>query len=270
MRTALKDNPARLAARRYSFMNQDPHTDSSSPVEIDVSEVVGASAGAAEAERPEFMALLELLPPYTADDVHKAYKARALAAHPDRGGSKDDFLKLQQAYEQAQEYVRFSEGRRHWLAKQVEPYLKQTEIIDEVERRKGSVTVEKVDWMQRSFGDFATLAERLRNIDLRDAPDGDEFLEFLATQGEHLRFLTELDLAGSRISDAGLVQLRCLHGLQRLNLARTPITAAGLEILADLPDLAWVNVGGTKVGWWGRWRLGSRFPLVEFASDPDA
>ena len=38
------------------------------------------------------MIVLGLLPPYSLDDVHKAYKAKALIAHPDRGGAAADFL----------------------------------------------------------------------------------------------------------------------------------------------------------------------------------
>lgn len=216
--------------------------------------------------RPEFMVLLELLPPYTADDVHKAYKARALKAHPDRGGSKDEFIRLQDAYEQAQEYVKFNEGRRHWLANQVEPYLRQQEVIAEVENRGGTVGVEKVDWMQKSFGDFAQLAERLRLITLHDSDEGDEFLKFLASQSAHLRFLNTLDLAGSQVTDAGLLQVRHLRGLQRLNLARTRVTARGLSVLRSLRDLEWLNLAGTAVGWWGRWRLKRRCPTVEIAT----
>jgi DnaJ domain len=228
----------------------------------------GNPAGGEEFVRPEFMILLGLLPPYSTDDVHKAYKARALKAHPDRGGSKEQFVKLQEAYEQAQEYVRFSAGRRLWLANQVEPYLQQQEIIQEIESRHGSVQVEKVDWMQRSFGDFATLAERLREIDLRDATDGDEFLKFLGTQSQHLRFLTRLDLSGSDVTDAGLIQLRHLRGLQRLNVARTRVSMTGMSVLAALPDLAWINVGGTSIGWFGRWRLARRLPHVKIVADP--
>jgi hypothetical protein len=227
----------------------------------------GGPAEVNEVVRPDFMAHLGLLPPYAADDVHKAYKAKALKAHPDRGGSKDDFLKLQDAYEQAQEYVRFSEGRRHWLANQVEPYLRQQEIIQEVENRSGKVQVEKVDWMQRSFGDFATLAERLREIDLRDSTNSDEFLQFLGTNSQHLRFLTRLDLSGSDVTDAGLIQLQHLRGLQRLNLSRTRISAAGLAVLHALSDLEWLNVGGTAIGWFGRWGLSRKFPQTEIVAN---
>lgn len=220
--------------------------------------------------RPACMVLLELLAPYSADDVHKAYKAKALAVHPDRGGSQADFLKLQDAYEQAQEYVRFREGRRNWMANQVEPYLQQQEIIQEVERRDGKVEVEQVDWMQNSFGDFATLADKLRSIDLRDSDDADGFLRFLIDKGSHLRFLTTIDLAGSRISDEGLKLLRHLPALHRVNLARTRVTASGLQqLLGDLSDLEWVNVTKTSIGWWSRWNLQRRFPGVQIDSQTD-
>ena len=216
------------------------------------------------------MVLLGLLPPYSADDVHKAYKARALVVHPDRGGSQADFLKLQDSYEQAQEYVRFREGRRHWMANQVEPYLQQQEIIQEVERRQGNVEVEQVKWMQKSFGDFATLADKLRSIDLRGSDDADGFLQFLIDRGSHLRFLTILDLSGSQVSDAGLRLLRHLPALHRVNLARTKVSASGLQqALGDLRDLEWVNVGGTSIGRWSRWKLQRRFPNVQFVTQPE-
>lgn len=230
----------------------------------------GAFPEGDEFVRPDFMVHLGLLPPYTADDVHKAYKAKALKAHPDRGGSKEDFVKLQEVYEQAQEYVRFGEGRRHWLANQVEPYLRQQEIVQEVEARGGKVHVEKVEWMQRSFGDFATLAERLREIDLRDSDDGDAFLKFLGTHAQHLRFLNRLDLSGSGVTDAGLIPLRHLRGLQRLNLSRTKVSSTGLAVLKALPDLEWLNVGETAVGWFGRWQLARKYPQIEIASDSRA
>jgi hypothetical protein len=213
-----------------------------------------------------FMKVLGLLPPFTIDDVHKAYKAQALVAHPDRGGSRDAFLKLQEAYEQAQEHLRFSDGRREWLANQVEPYLRQQEVIHEVERRAGKVVVEKLDWMKRSFGDFATLTERLREIDLRDAPDADDFLKFLLDQSKYLKYLVELNLAGSKISDAGLAQVARLRSLRSLNLARTPITRAGLDVIDELPELEWLNIGGTRIGWLERWRLKRLYPDIEIVA----
>ena len=213
--------------------------------------------------RPECMAILGLLPPYLLDDVHKAYKARALAVHPDRGGSQADFLALQEAYEEAQAYVAFLGGRQQWLAAQVEPYLKQQEVAAEVEQRGGRVKIEEVPWMTRSFGDFAALAERLTSIELRDSKDGDAFVKFLAHNGKLLRFLHDLDLAGSTVSDAGLACLVELRELRRLNVARTQVTQAGLALLQGLPELRRVNVAGTRLGWWARRRLKTLLPGVE-------
>lgn len=217
--------------------------------------------------RPEFMIFLELLPPYTLDDVHKAYKVRALALHPDRGGATADFLKLQDCYAQAQEYVNFQEGRRHWLATQVEPYLRQQEIVAEIERRGGSAEVEGLGWMQRSFGDFAALAERLRGIRLRDSPGGDEFLKYLAENASQMRYLRYLDLAGSAVTDAGLAHLTTLRELARINLAGTRVTANGLKVLAGLPQLEWINVAGVPVGWWARLQLRRILPGVKLTTE---
>jgi hypothetical protein len=48
------------------------------------------------------LAVLGLQWPCTPDDVKKAYRAGAMKAHPDRGGSKEEFNKLQTAYESLQ------------------------------------------------------------------------------------------------------------------------------------------------------------------------
>ena len=212
--------------------------------------------------RPECMAYFGLLPPYTLEDVHKAYKARAREVHPDRGGSQSAFLQLQEAYEEAQAYATFLAGRRQWLSAQVEPYLQQQEIIDEVQRRGGRVVVEGVDWMNRSFGDFAVLAERLKSIELRNSNEADDLLRHLAQNRNALRYLRDLDLAGSAVSDAGLAHLTELRELRRINLARTRITESGAALLAALPELRQLNVAGTAIGWWARRRLARDLPGV--------
>lgn len=244
-------------------MSQDSLADAYSPRDPAFAGVAGDSGNR---QRPLFMEILGLAPPYNLEDVHKAYKAKAITLHPDRGGSPQDFLKLQDAYSQAQEYVRFSDGRRQWLTSQVEPYLRQQEIVQEVEQRGGKVEIESVDWMQRSFGDFAALADRLRKIRLRDAKDADEFLGFLGSRSKDLRYLISLDLTGSQVTDAGLARLEPLRSLQRLHLSRTAVTADGLEVLDVLPEVEWVNLARTSIGWWGRWRLQRRFPEIDFVT----
>jgi hypothetical protein len=41
--------------------------------------------------------LLGITPPYSADDVNRAYKRLARMKHPDAGGSHDDFIRLKDA-----------------------------------------------------------------------------------------------------------------------------------------------------------------------------
>ncbi len=50
---------------------------------------------------PSYFVILGLTPPCTVDDVKRAYKRKARELHPDNGGSNDEFLALQHAYEQA-------------------------------------------------------------------------------------------------------------------------------------------------------------------------
>src|SRR6516162_3224494 len=99
---------------------------------------------------PEFMGTLSLLPPYSLDDVKAAYRAKVLRAHPDRGGSIGEFLKIQEAYERAVEYVGYCGDRRNWIASHVDSYLRQREAAAEVERLGGQVEFEEVDWLRQS------------------------------------------------------------------------------------------------------------------------
>jgi len=215
--------------------------------------------------RPDFLAVLGLLPPCSPEDVHRAYKARAAILHPDHGGSPAGFLLLQDAYAQAQEYAKFHEGRRKWLASQVEPYVAQQAIVAKVEREGGQVRIEQLAWMQASFGEFAILAERLRGIVLHDCTEADELLRDLAEQAAHLRHLREIDLTGSLVSDAGIESLCKLRGLERVNLESTLVTEKGIVALARLPELNYVHVGYTPLRWWTRWQLGRNHPRLTVA-----
>jgi curved DNA-binding protein CbpA len=206
--------------------------------------------------RPEFMAILGLLPPYTANDVKAAYRVKAMETHPDRGGASADFIKIHEAYKQATEYVQFTGDRRKWIAEQVESYLRQQEASAEVEKLGGQTEFEEADWLKRYFGDFAHLAVRLRVIRLQDGAADDAFLTFLAGQPPRTPHLVELCLAGTRITDKGLLALTGLELLRRLDLSRTRVTTRGvLAAVRSLPSLEWVGVAGLRLGWLSRWRL---------------
>jgi hypothetical protein len=217
--------------------------------------------------RPDFMEALGLLPPYTPEDVRMAYRERAKHTHPDRGGSVDDFLKLQEAYDRAVEYVKFGANRRQWLAAQVERYVEQERVLAEVRRCGGHVEIEELDWLKRSIGEgFAILTERLRGIRMRGLRDGDHFLHYLARHPAALQYLLWLDLAGSRISDEGLMHLARLPLLERLDVSGAPLTEGGLRVLHSLPHLRWLNLSGTPIGWWKRWRLHRSHPQLRIVA----
>jgi hypothetical protein len=210
------------------------------------------------------MEALGLLPPYTPEDVRMAYHERAKQAHPDHGGSVADFVKLQEAHDRALEYVEFNAARRQWLAAQVERYMEQERVLSEIRRRGGEVEIEELDWLKRSIGDdFATLTERLRGIRLRGLEDGDQFLRFLAEHRPALQYLLWLDLAGSRISDEGFLQLAGLPLIERLDVSGASLTERGLSIVPKLPRLCWLNLSGTSIGWWKRWRLHRSHPQLK-------
>ena len=57
----------------------------------------------------------------------------------------------------------------------------------------------------------------------------------------------ELNLAGSKITDAGLAQVASLTNLRRLHLEKTAITDAGLAHLKGLANLEYLNLYGTAV-----------------------
>jgi hypothetical protein len=208
------------------------------------------------------MVTLGLLPPYTREDVHAAYREKAKTTHPDRGGSAADFEELHEAYERAQEYVKFHLDRRQWLAAQVERYAAQESVANDVRRQGGTVEIEQLDWIKRSFGDFAAVTEMLRGIRLRGHADGDAFLKYLAEHAAALEYLLWLDVSGSRISDSGVARLQALKTLRRLDVSGTSISAQALGVVEGLPNLEWLNVAGTSIGWWARRRLRHSFPRL--------
>jgi hypothetical protein len=201
------------------------------------------------------MVTLGLMPPYQEQDVEKAYHAKLKEIRPDLGGDRQAFYDVQNAYVRAKEYVKFRGNRRGWIANQVDAYLAVHKVIDRLQQFGAKVEIEALDWLQRSFGDFAQLTESVVGIRLRDAANGDEVLNYLVSQKERLLELRRLDLAGSRISDMALRQLSIFRRLAELDVSRTPISWQGLKVVAQLPELESVRAEGTHLGWLGRWRL---------------
>jgi hypothetical protein len=204
------------------------------------------------------MVTLGLLPPYTAEDVEKAYLAKIKDIRPDLGGDREAFYGVQNAYMQAKEYVKFRGDRRGWIAKRMDEYIAVQEVIDQLKRYGAEVQTDSVDWLEKSFGDFAELSESVYSIRLNDAANGDEVIEYLIRERERLLELRRLDLAGSVISDAAVRQLSVFRRLQELDLSRTPITWQALHIVHWLPELDTVHVDGTGLKWLTKRKLAAQ------------
>ena len=148
---------------------------------------------AKDIDRPPFMVKLGLMPPYMAEDVEKAYLARIKDIRPDLGGDPQPFYDVQNAYMQAKEYVKFRGDRRGWIAKRMDEYLAVQEVIERLKSFGAEVETNALDWLEKSFGDFAELTETVLGIRLHNAANGDEFIDYLVSQREQL-----LELRASR------------------------------------------------------------------------
>ena len=81
------------------------------------------------------------------------------------------------------------------------------------------------------------------SLHLSDRDVTDEVLAPLATMTQ----VAWLNLAGTKITDTGLVHLAALKGLEKLHLERTAIGDEGLKQLSGLEKLVYLNLYGTQV-----------------------
>ncbi|HEX4412848.1 MAG TPA: hypothetical protein VH107_04415 [Lacipirellulaceae bacterium] len=209
-------------------------------------------------ERPACMVTLGLLPPYMPEDVEKAYLAKVKELRPDLGGDPKPFYAVQNAYTEAKEYLKFRGDRRGWIARRMDEYLATQEVEEKIRAFGAEVETNYLDWLQKSFGEFAELTENIIAIRLHDAPNGDEFIESLVRDRDHLLELKTLDLAGCTISNVAVRQLGVFRRLQVLDLSRTPITWESLHIIEWLPELHDIQVEGTQLNWFTRRKLASQ------------
>ena len=145
---------------------------------------------------PKCLAVLGLLPPVTVEDVKQAYLAKAKEMHPDRGGDPEQFVRLQKAYEEANDFVRFKAGKLEWLASKVEAYAQQQDVVTETIERGGEVEMEESDWLRRSFGeDFGHVADKLVSLRLHGPAADDVFAILLGFRAESLADLAEIGRA---------------------------------------------------------------------------
>lgn len=218
--------------------------------------------------RPEFMVLLGVFPPYTAADVKQAYLAKVRNAHPDHGGKPDDFLKLQEAFERANEYVEFRANRMRWLGGQVERYARQEKMVERLKDLGARAEIERTDWLNRSFGeDFAQVADRVIGLDARGARDVLGVIETLEEYRDQATTIRWIDLGQTTCSDDEVFRLATLSQLTALDLRHTRVTAEALQLADSLPELKWINLAGVGVSAWQRMRMGWKHRQVQLSTD---
>jgi hypothetical protein len=200
--------------------------------------------------RPDFMVRLGLAPPYAMEDVKAAYLDKAKLLHPDKGGSSEEFDTLQKAFEQAQKYLDFRSDRRGWIANQMAGYLGTQEVIERLEQFGAEVTSDAIDWLKKSFGDFAQLTENIVGIRLEGSAKAEEMIRYMVDHQSELGSLTQLELPRCQISDAAVLELDAFQQLQHLDLSETPVGKDATWIVDTILGLESLNLQGTRVGWW--------------------
>jgi hypothetical protein len=210
-------------------------------------------------ERPQFAVVLGLMPPYTLDDVKRAYLAKVKDAHPDRGGDRADFDRVQTAYEQANEYLAFRGDRRQWIAARMEEYVAIEALLARLRDLGATVETTTLDWVKRSFGDFAGLTESIVAVRAERMANVSQLIDLLTSERTILAGLKRLALPGSGVTDAQALQLRVHRNLTHLDLSENPISARTAVALSNwLPQLQEFHLAGVSLGWWPRLKLGRR------------
>ena len=216
-----------------------------------------------EAQVPECLLLLGLRPPLTLEDVKQAYMAKAMKAHPDRGGDPQEFIRLQKAFDEANEYVKFKASKIEWLASKIDAYSQQQEVVSETIERGGEVEMEETDWLRRSFGeDFGHVADKLVTVRLRGPAANDLFAILLGFRAESLKDLAVLDLTGGSITDEGLLQLKALKNLRSLDLRGTAVGNLAAEIPSWFENLDFLGLPKGALGMFARLGMPRRVTLA--------
>ncbi|TWT85253.1 Chaperone protein DnaJ [Posidoniimonas polymericola] len=172
-----------------------------------------------------FLKVLGLSLPVSMDDVKQAFRVKARQTHPDHNGSAAAFREVQQAFDEAVEYAKKHEKRLPWLGAQLPMYVAQRAVVDLVEKWGGSVDLERLDWLEDTVGeDFSQLADRLREVNLTDCPIGDAELSELLAEADGIVYLESLLLAGTKVTDHGVLLVTRAPSLRYLDLRRTPVS----------------------------------------------
>ena len=216
----------------------------------------------ADQDLPACLEILGLRPPLTLEDVKQTYLAKAMAAHPDRGGDPAAFVRLQKAFEEANDYVKFKASKLEWLASKIEAYAQQQEVATETIERGGEIEMEETDWLRKSFGeDFGHVADKLVKLKLNGPAADDTFAILVGFRADSLKDLVDLDLAGGAITDEGLLQLKGLKNLRRLDLRGTAVGKLGAEAAGWFEKLEFLGLPSGSVGMFARLAMPRRLKL---------
>ncbi len=211
---------------------------------------------------PDCLVALGLRPPVTLEDVKQAYLARAVVAHPDRGGDPDAFIRLQRAFEEATEYVTFKASKLEWLAARIEAYAEQQDVVTAAIERGGEAGMEETDWLRGSFGeDFGHVADKLVSLRVNGPGADDTFAVLVGFRADSLKDLAVLDLSGGPLTDEGLLQLKGLKNLRHLDLRGTAVGKLGAEAAAWFEKLEFLGLPQGSVGMLGRLAMPRRVKL---------
>lgn len=202
--------------------------------------------------RPAFAVVLGLLPPYTMEDVKRAYREKVKDSHPDRGGDRNEFERIQKAFEEAGEYLKFRSDRRIWIAARMEEYVAVGELVGKLQALGATVDSTMLDWVRQSFGDFADLTVSITGVKLENSSNAAALIDLMTSEVASLPGLKRLSLAGSKVDNLLALELRVFKTLAQLDLSRTQINDRALTVVQFLPDLVDLNVDGTSVGWWAK------------------
>lgn len=198
--------------------------------------------------RPEFLVKLGVMLPCTPDDVKQAYLVKVRSVHPDRGGTQEQFIEVQQAFERATEYAHFLSGRRKWLGAQIERYAEQEEAVAAMRAAGAVVEYEHKDWLSREIGeDFAQVLDVVVKIRWTGPRVGDEQIAFLVDRRDVFKALRSLNLSLSNVTDEGVLTLATFPNLDELVLQETGVTHHALALLDSL-SLSRLDIRGAKVG----------------------
>jgi VanZ family protein len=217
--------------------------------------------------RPDFLVRLGVLLPCNEEDVKAAYRAKVMTAHPDRGGSVEEFRQVEEDYQSALHFAQIQVGRRHWLGAHVERYAAQEDLIAEIRKHGGEVELRSIDWLRSEVGeDFAHVFDTIYGVRFTGSNVTVRDVHFLCSQHTLLSGIKKLDLSGADIGNSSVALLHRLESISDLDLSGTFVSNSAAPLLAQMPMLRHVDLGQTFFGWWGRWRLRARRPDILVSS----